>query len=425
MNKKKIKKSFKVNKIFIFIFCVGVFFFANQACASVAEKKIETLEEKKERLKVMIDVTKNKQSSLSNQIQLMNLQINNFENDLAITKKKIEENEGALEMLDIEVDKYRKVVDEQKKELASMLRLFYRTEKNVALSFMAENSDVSMVLSQSQYIDQASAKINKAILTTKKESDVLEDKKKQVEEKNQELQDYKETFEEKVEYLEDEEQSKKFLLKETAGQETQYKQLLSRVEEQMKELIGNLDDLSVDTRSDLTAIKNSASKPTSGLASTKWYYAQDDKAWGNKRIGLSNTLMKDYGCAVTTVAMVLTQHGERITPGSLSGKPIFARDLIMWPGSWGDVELDSTTWHGNIDWKEIDKSIENDKPVIVFIRSGSGAGHYVVVHGKDKKGDYVVHDPLFGSNIYLNTSRKLVGRIYNSSTTVDQMIVYK
>lgn len=425
MNKKKIKKSFRMSKVFIFIFCISMFFLANQTYASVAEKKIETLEEKKEKLKVMIDATKNKQSSLSNQIQLMNLQINNFENDLAITKKKIEENEGALEMLDKEVDKYKKIVDAQKKELASMLRLFYRTEKNVSLSFMAQNSDVSAVLNQSQYVDQASAKINKFILTTKKESDILEEKKKEVEEKNKELEEYKDTFEEKVEYLEDEEQNKKLLLKQTAGQENQYKELLSRVEEQMKELIGNLDDLSVDTRSDLNAIKNSASKPTSGLASTKWYYAQDDKSWGNKRIGLSNTLMKDYGCAVTTVAMVLTQHGERITPGSLSGKPIFARDLIMWPGSWGDVELDSTTWHGNIDWKEIDKSIEKDRPVIVFIRSGSGAGHYVVVHGKDKKDKYVVHDPLFGSNIYLDTSRKLVGRIYNSSTTIDQMIIYK
>ncbi len=432
MHKIKNQKSFYINKkLILLVFCFGLLFLGRQSFASVSDEKEdilkeqESLEEKKQRLKVMIDVTKSKQSTLSNQLKLMNLQIDSFGNDLQITKEKIAENELALEILDQEVDKYKKEVDQKKKELAAMLRLFYQTEKNISLAFLAQNSDVSEVLSQSQYIDQASAKINKVILTTKQESDSLEEKKKEVEQKNQELTDNKETFEEKVEYLESEEKNKQTLLKETMGQEAEYKKLLSRVEEQMKELIGDLNALSSDTRDDLDQIKSSSSKPTSGLASTKWYYAQDDKKWGYKRIGLSSTLMKDYGCAVTTVAMVLTQHGEKITPGSLSSKPIFARDLIVWPDSWNGVELDSTTWHGNIDWKEIDKSIDKDNPVIVFIRSSSGAGHYVVIHGKDKKGKYVVHDPLFGSNIYLDTSRKLVGRIYNSSTTVDQMIIYK
>ncbi len=425
MKKTKNNNNLRINKKIAFVCFLFLFLLVNRVYAESTEKKIETLEEKKQRLQVMIDMAKNRQGTLNNQLKLMNLQIDSFGNDLQITKEKIEENEIALEVLDKEVDIYREEVTQKKKELAAMLRLFYQTEKNISLSFMAQNSDVSSILNQSQYIDQASAKINKVIQLTKKESEELEVRQKEIEEKNIELKEYKETFEEKMEYLEGEEKNKTLLLKETMGQELEYKKLLSRVEEQMKELIGDLDALSSDTRDDLDKIKNSASKPTSGLASTKWYYAQDDKNWGYKRIGLSSTLMKDYGCAVTAIAMVFTQHGEKITPGSLSGKPIFARDLIVWPDSWGDIDLDSTTWHGNIDWKEVDKSIEKGNPVVVFIRSGSGAGHYVVVHGKDKKDKYVVHDPLFGSNIYLDTSRKLVGRIYNSSTTVDQMIIYK
>ncbi len=425
MKKNKITNISTTNKIAILFFCLSLFFQTTNVKASVAEKKYQTLEEKATRYETLIDLKQRKNKTLNNQLKMMDLQISSFENDLELTKSKIEENEKELGLLEIAVDESIKEVNEKKVELADMLRFFYQTEKNISISFMAQNADVSSVLNKSQYIDQASNKIKKVIIDVKQKKDELEIKQSKATEKNNELKEHRKTFEEKVEYLENEEQNKKQLLEKTEGQEAQYKKLLTRVETQMKELIGDLDALSADTRSDLDKIKKSASKPSSGLASTKWYYAQDDKKWGHKRIGLSNTLLKDYGCAVTAVSMVLTYHDEDITPGKLSSKPIFARDLIVWPKSWDDVELNSTTWHGNISWKTIDKSLAKKRPVIVFIRSRTGAGHYVVIHGKDKKDKYVVHDPLFGANIYLDTSRKLVGRIYNSSTTVDQMIIYK
>lgn len=412
----------KKTLILLAFFCLS-FCFLNDADASVAEKKYETLKEKKERLNIMIDTTKSKQDSLSNQVKMMNLQIESYANDLVITRAQIEQNEGELELLRLSVETVEEDIDEKKKELASMLRLFYQTEKNLSVSFLAQDVDVSSVLNQSQYIDQASAKIDKVVYETQKKKDLLENKKAKIEEKNDELKEHRETFEEKVESLEDEEESKQQLLKATQGQEAQYKKLLTRVESQMEELIGDLDALSDDVKSDLDKIKKSASKPDSGLASEKWYYAQDDDDWGHKRIGLSSTLMKDYGCAVTAVSMVFTYHKEKIKPGELAGESIFARDLIVWPKSWGKIELESTTGHGNVDWDTIDDAIDDDKPVIVFIRSGTGGGHYVVIHGKDGS-KYVVHDPLFGANIYLDTSRRLVGRIYNSSTTINQMIIY-
>ena len=425
MDKIKNKNSLTKSKVATLIFCSLFLWIGSSANASVAEKRYETLEDRKKNYELQILYKQKQGTTLGNQLKMMDLQIDSFKNDLEITKEKIAKNEKELGLLDQEVDIYQKGLDERRKELAAMLRFFYQAEKNITMSFLAQDSDVSAVLNQSQYIDQASGKIDEIIIDTQKSKESLETKKGEVEKKNEELKEHQETFEERVEYLEGEEQSKKVLLQKTQGQEAQYKKLLTRVEQQMQELIGDLDELSAEVRSDLEKIKKSASKPTSGTASKKWYYAQNDSKWGNKRIGLSNTLMKDYGCAVTAVSMVMTYHKEKITPGSLSGKQIFARDLIVWPASWGDVELDSTTWHGNIDWKEINKSIDKDRPVIVFIRSRTGAGHYVVVHGRDKKGKFVVHDPLFGANIYLDTSRKLVGRIYNSSTTIDQMIIYK
>ena len=135
--------------------------------------------------------------------------------------------------------------------------------------------------------------------------------------------------------------------------------------------------------------------------------------------------MKDYGCAVSSLAMVFTYHDEDITPGKLSGQPIFYQDLIVWPENWKDLKLTSSKAHSGVDWNRVKKELKDKNPVIVFVRASGGAGHYVVIHGRDSNGEYVVHDPYFGPNIYLKTTQKLVGSIYNSSTIIDQMLIYE
>ena len=191
-------------------------------------------------------------------------------------------------------------------------------------------------------------------------------------------------------------------------------------------MIGGYDEFSDELKGDLAKIKQSAPKPKSGTASTSWYYSQTDSRWGNNRIGLSSSLMKDYGCAITSLSMVFTYHGEKITPGKLASQPIFYQDLIVWPRTWKSLEVQGSTAHGSVSWSNVDKQLEKDNPVIVFVRAAAGKGHYVVVVGKDKKSGnkYVVHDPLFGSNIFLETTQKLVGAIYKASTRIDQAIVY-
>ena len=69
--------------------------------------------------------------------------------------------------------------------------------------------------------------------------------------------------------------------------------------------------------------------------------------------------------------------------------------------------------------------LKNKNPVIVFVKSTKrGGGHYVVIHDKDKDGNYVVHDPYWGANIFLSSTKAYVGALYGSGVVVDQMIIY-
>ena len=178
----------------------------------------------------------------------------------------------------------------------------------------------------------------------------------------------------------------------------------------------------------LDSVKSYSQPDKKYWASTSWYFSQTDSRWADQKIGNSKSLMKDYGCAVTSVAMVLKNLGASISPGSLAKAKVFSGDLINWPGSWSpNIELASSIGHSNVNWTTIKSQIANDHPVIVHIKKATGGGgHYVVVTGYDpSKKDYVVHDPYFGANLYLGTSMSLIGKLgTNSSTSIDQMIIY-
>ncbi|MFC1645519.1 C39 family peptidase, partial [Patescibacteria group bacterium] len=154
----------------------------------------------------------------------------------------------------------------------------------------------------------------------------------------------------------------------------------------------------------------------------------------NSYIGNSKSKMKDYGCAISCVSMVFSYHGDRINPGSLARKPIFYWDLISWPGGSGvvglsgKVKLVQNTRHSGVSWGTVDKEIGKGNPVIVFVGAKGKAGHYIVIHGKAKNGKYVVHDPYFGPNLYLDSTMQLLSKLYSvsiSERAIDQMILYR
>lgn len=440
-NKNKFKKiNFRLLLLFPVILVVAVFLFLDgsfvgrniQAQAASDDEKLEkkedeleTLEEKAENYQRMISLKKQQQMTLKNQLEMMDLQIENFQNDIALTQQNIERNKGEIQLLERQVEQKSSELNQVKGGLGEMIRIYNEIDNEIALEFLSSKGDISSFLNQSEYVDQTSQKVNVILQEIKTKREELESKTNEQKNKQDELQQKNADLKEKVYFIGNEKASKEILLIKTNGEEAQYKNLLERVEKQKLELIGDIESLSVEKRQELDDILESASTPKSGTASTKWYYSQKDSRWGQKRIGLSSSLMKDYGCAVTSLAMVFTYHNESITPGKLSSQPIFYQDLIVWPENWKDLKLVSTKAHSGVDWGKVKKEIEKDNPVIVFVRASSGAGHYVVVHGRDKNGEYVVHDPLFGPNIYLKTTQKLVGAIYNSSTTIDQMLIYE
>ena len=398
---------------------------ADQQQIQDKQQQIQDLEQKAESYRQMIDLNQSKAQTLQNQIKLMESQISSLESDVASLQQKIDSTDQDIGTLSTQIETKQKDIQAQKVVLGQLLQAYYENDQDTLTEMLLKNSSFSEFMNQSEYISQTGSRVDSVLASISDAESQLENAKKTLEAKNEQQKEQRGNISQQKLALDGEQASKQQLLADTNGQEQKYQDLLQHVEEEKQSLLGDIDELSQQKSSDLAAVEASIQKPKSGIASTSWYFNQRDSRWGDQGIGYSNTLMKSYGCAVTALAMVLDYHGVNIDPGTLAKQPIFSHDLIVWPQSWKGVNLVSSTGHGNIDWNVIDTELKNKNPVIVFVKATKrGAGHYVVIHDKDKNGDYVVHDPYWGANIFLSSTKAYVGALYGSGVVVDQMIIY-
>ena len=391
-------------------------------------EEIEKLNEKAATYEKMLLLKQKQKTLLGTQIQSLNVEIDGLKGEIQSNSDKIGELNKSIDELQSDIAKNEVSIQSQKKILASIMRI-YQEENDDALTKIIFNvENFSVISAKNDHLSQASDKVLEITENLKNLQSQIRGSQDEIIAKRSELVDTQMQLEEKNAELSSTKTQKNTLLIQTKGDEFNYQQKLDKIEKQKQELLGDIDELYNANFAEISAFALGLEKPTSGLAETTWYYSQKDPRWGNETIGNSKSKMKDLGCAVSSVAMVFTYHGEHINPKQLSDKPIYSWDLINWPNSWDSLSLASSTAHSGVNWSTVDKELNNKNPVIVFINARNGAGHYVVIHHKANNGKYVVHDPYWGANIYLDSSIELLSKLYKvsiSKRAVNQMIIYK
>ena len=400
---------------------------ANTTISDETQQKIDELQRRADVYREIIDIKKKQGETLNNQLSITDTNIQQVQAQIEVSKQQIDDFNDQITRIEAQIREKEDLIATQKEILVNLVQSYY--EVNLAspiISYLTDGNIASFIVKKDR-IAQTGDKIQELLNSIKSIKDDLESQSAELDKKKSEFVVAHEKLQSQSSDLESVKQQRADLLAQTKGEEARYSQLLARVEEQKQELL-DIDQyfaasgLSVD----------SYPKPSSSsFASTSWFFSQRDPAWGDATIGNTKTLMKSYGCAVTAVAMVLKEHGGSDNPGTLAKKSMFSGDLINWPSSWTSpkISLISSISHGSgsVDWSTIDAQIAKGNPVIVYIgKTQGGGGHYVVIHHKEAStGKYVVHDPYFGPNIYLDTSRALVGAMgQNSTTKIDQMIIY-
>lgn len=434
MKNKNINKNIRILIFLALIFGASIFLYSNKTravqsadCDQLSgndEAACEALEKKAKAYQELIDIKNKQQSTLQKQMELIDTEQARTQTEFQKIQKDVAEFSKKTESIQDEIKYKENLIAYQKVLLAKLLQSYYEYYQDGVLKFVLVDNDFSNTFNQADRIKQISTNATEILKEIQKTKAELSAEHADVQERKIASEELKATLEDKKGDLQATESQKQSLLSQTKGEEEKYKNLLARVEAQKLEL---MNFGSAENIASVSASVNNYPKPKDNLASTNWYFNQTDSRWGKKTIGNSNSTMEDYGCAISAVAMVFKYYGAGTNPGSMAKEKIFYYDLIKWPGSWSSgVKLVSSTGHGNLNWKTIDSEIAAKHPVIVYIgKTSGGGGHYVVIHGKDNK-DYIVHDPYFGANLYLGTSRALVGALgRNTGTRMDQMIIYK
>ena len=403
-----------------------------QAKIEKKQKELKKLEEKTATYEKIVKLKQKQKSLLGSQITGLDSEINTVKKNINEVENEMERLDRKIEDLKNKIIQKEKMIDLHRKMLAKILRAYYEKRNNVGVDVLLGVSTFSKLTSASDHFSQLGKKITDITDDLRAMQLNLKNEQEDLDNDKEEIVKVRIKFEEENAKLKATKLQKNSLLLQTQGDEERYKRRLAKIEKQKKEILGDIDSLFNANYVELEAMVEKA--PSKYWASMRWYYSQKDSRWGNKNIGNSKSKMKDYGCAISAVSMVFTYHGKNISPNTLRKKPIFYWDIISWPKSSGaiglsdGISLSSSISHGNVNWNTIDKEIKNGNPVIVFINAKSGAGHYVVIHHKTSKGKYVVHDPYFGSNIYLDSTFKLLSKIYKRSVSkksINQMIIYK
>lgn len=388
-----------------------------------AAQQCKDLEQKAAEYKNLIDLKNQQQDTLQQQLTLIDEEQKRNQIEFQVTQNKAATLADQIDSLERQINDQERIIDYDKTILTGLMQSYYEDYQQGVLGIVLINKDFSDILNQNDYLEQSSIKVNDVISSITETKSKLETEQNDLAQKKAESDQLKSDLQDKTYYLQANEYQKQTLLTQTQGDEAKYQQLLARVEEQKLELF---DFSSASNSGEVSASVDSYPKPDKKYA-TSWYFSQLDPRWANTTIGNSNSTMKSYGCAVASLSMVFRKYGSSIDPGKMAKQPIFYYDLIQWPGSWSPgITLTSSIGHGNVNWSTIDSEIANGHLVIVYIRKTNGkGGHYVVIYNKDSK-DYIVNDPYFGANLYLNTSKALVGKIgADSGVTIDQMIIYK
>jgi len=401
----------------------------DQIEAEIAEKKkvSQELAQQAKTYNNLIMQKRQEKASLQNQIEFTEAEIDEMETLIQITTNEISIIEMRIQQLENNIATKEAEIAENKNYLSESIRKIYEYESVEIISIALSEDTLSGFFDQMEYVKTLQKSLKDTIDSLKIIKQELDANKKEVEGKRSELVSAQEEQQYKKNVLDGQKASKQNLLSMAKNKESEYNSLLIKIEQAKSEILGDLEELAQQKQAELERIRREQGSPVSGQASSDWYFKQNDSRWTNITIGNSRSTLGKYGCAVASVAMILKYHGNSVTPGELAKQQIFYRDLIKWPSEFGNVELVYNKTRSLVDWDRVDEELSHGYPVIVLIRRINGTGgHYVVVVGKDKSnGKYVVHDPYFGANIYLDESRQSISALYGGcKTQVDQLVIY-
>jgi len=325
---------------------------------------------------------------LDNQIYLTQLQINKTQTQIAAKEEELTGLQEDIGDLTERIATLGDLLAEQEEIFSARAREAYKSSRLTSFEILFGASSITRLIERVKYLqvlELADQRLITQMRTTREgcsaQKDLLEVKKTEVEKIKAEIETYKRSLESQRVGLARKRREKEALLAATQNSEQKYQKLLRDAQAQAA-AIRSL----VSTRGGATLLSGQTSCDDWGC-----YYNQRDSEWGAQSLGSSGLSVAEYGCLVSSVAMIATYHGFDLDPSEIAAdSSAFFRDTAY---LWKSVVV------GGASIDRVSKSVSYldseraNGPVIVGLFSGPA--HFIVIKEKTDDGEYIMNDPWY------------------------------
>lgn len=332
-----------------------------------------TVEEQQQK----IDEYEAKVATLQTQSKTLVGQIETYNGQISLSELKISQTEDMIASVSGRINKLENELRDRSVLLEKQIVQSYKRGKIDPIQMLFGSSGVANLMANFKYLQVVQSQNSKFLYSSQKVQANYIQQKDLIEESKKKLQAQKVILNNlRVE--------RNSLLQQTKNSEANYQNLLAQARIELAAI------------QSYVAGEGGASILNNQTFCNDWgcYYNQRDSQWGSVRLGNSNLSTAEYGCLVSSVAMMVTHYGKSLKPINIAvtNSAFYSpnRDTAMlWDSiSVNGINLTRIRYGQNLG--VLNNELAAGKSVIVGLFSGPG--HFIVI--KSKQGnDYIMNDP--------------------------------
>ena len=321
-------------------------------------------------------------------------QISGLESDIKKTEAEIQDTSGQITDVTARLDQLNKDIEVKNAELVILKQKLncaiveiYRSSSRSDWELLFGFNSLADAVNQTKYVESVESQAKSYHDQTQKVKNELDAQKSEAEAKKAELDSLKNQQESYKKSAESQAAYKDRILGMTVEQQKQYLDLVAKYQDKINSVQAQINRLRGRSTWGTQIVSGS------GIS---WYYSQT----GNyTRLGPSPFTVDQYGCLITSVAMIATYYGHNISPTAIATTygTFNEEGYLLGLSPAIGVSVSSSR---SINWSEVDSQIFSGRPVIISVYlpsvgaiNSDGSSHFVVVYGRSGN-TYLMADPI-------------------------------
>ncbi|PIZ00376.1 hypothetical protein COY62_02815 [bacterium (Candidatus Howlettbacteria) CG_4_10_14_0_8_um_filter_40_9] len=426
-NRNKNKKKLDTVNRFRTAVCVVLFFMlailltpiGNQRTyAAYSQTDVDNMAAQIAELTNKLEAKKAEAKTFADEVAIFDDKIQTIQLQIQATQAQIDVSNSKITNINEQIADNEAQILVQKENLRENLRVFYEQGEVSSMEIVASSDNLSEFMNKSEYLRSLMDNISETVEKIEDLKQQLSNDKNNVEKKKQEIVSLQQVQINQRSDLDRERYSKELLLSQATKQGATIQKMIANKEAEKKEVQDILNNPppppppSGETPPvqgsvpmyyqnkggwEWTAI-NEGERP-------EWYWGKDE--WDNDiKIYTTPSYMRDYGCKITSLAMIFNYYGRGTTPGQIAQDARYfatgsSWDFLYWYGAQSASGL-AMSKESRYSYDKADKLASmGNKPFIASgkIFKGYNYDHSVVITGKTADGRWIMNDPIQGQGL--------------------------